>query len=226
MLASSAGDPEEYHVRAILFSGDTITGYIRNDVKTGLKNIFSKSGSIRQYVNISDQPKGGDSKRYSASELREYRFLESTEGYPDGEVCVSARINSPLPFKPNYNLRGFAWELDRRDSGSILQWQVWQSTGGQNPINRLVPVVGLRLKGARATYSLFINGGFSDALLLNYLKKQYPELKKAWEEYYHKGKDAKQHCQELKDNPSTALLFYEKFLETHEPLSDPEENKI
>ena len=44
--AMAKDNAEDRHVRAILFSGDTIEGYLRNDLKTGLKNIFSKTGSI------------------------------------------------------------------------------------------------------------------------------------------------------------------------------------
>ena len=56
--AMAKDNAEDRHVRAILFSGDTIEGYLRNDLKTGLKNIFSKTGSIHQYINIGVEPKG------------------------------------------------------------------------------------------------------------------------------------------------------------------------
>jgi len=211
---------EENHVQVIMANGDTITGYVRHDLKTGLKNMFSKTGSIRQYINVGLEPKGGDTKRYSAKEVNHYRFLEATEAYPEGAVCVSERINSPGLFKPSRCVRGFAWELDRRDSGSVLRWDVWETTGGRNSVSRLVPAVGLKLKGSRAAYIVMVNGRFNDSMLRLYLKKQYPELKEAWEAYYHKGKDAKAHRKELTDNVSTALLFYEDFLKTHEPIND------
>ncbi|MDE5687327.1 MAG: hypothetical protein K2I18_01715 [Paramuribaculum sp.] len=210
----------ETHVQVILENGDTITGYIRSDLKTGLKNMFSKTGSIRQYINIGAEPKGGATKRYSAPEVKEYRFLEPTEAYPEGAVCVSDFINSPGMFKPRSIVRGFAWELDRRESGSVLRWDVWESTGGRNSVNRLVPAVGIKFKGANAAYPIMVNGRFSDAYLMIYLKKQYPELKEAWDEYYYKCEDAKAHRKELLDNVSTALLFYEDFLKTHAPLDD------
>lgn len=212
--AFAAKDPEEYHVRAILANGDTIIGYVQNDLKTGLKNMFSKTGSLRQYVNISTKPKGGEKKRYNASEIKEYRFLEPTEGYPDGAVCISEVVNSPVMFKPLHYSRGLVWELDRRDSGAILQWDVWESTGGNNSINQLVPVIGIKLKELPAAFIISANGHFNDWYLMHYLKKKYPELHKAWEEYYHKGDDAKAHRAELVDNPSTGLLFYENFLQT------------
>lgn len=211
---------EETHVQVILENGDTIIGYIRSDLKTGLKNMFSKTGSIRQYINIGKEPKGGDTQRYSAPEVKEYRFLEPTEAYPEGAVCVSDFISSPGLFKPRNVVRGFVWELDRRESGSVLRWDVWESTGGRNSVNRLVPAVGIKFKGANAAYPVMVNGRFSDAYLMIYLKKQYPELKDAWEEYYGKCDDAKAHRKELLDNVSTALLFYEDFLKTHAPLDD------
>lgn len=223
--AYAGSDPEEYHVEVTLFNGDVFTGYIRNDLKTGLKNMFSKSGSIRQYVNVAQQPHGGETKRYNASEVKEFRFLEPTEGYPDGAVTVSEQICAPIPFKPNASVRGFAWEHDRRESGSILQWNVWESTGGKNSINRLVPAIGVKFKGAKAAYGIIINGRVSLALLLNYLKKQHPEFRDALNQYYNKGKDSKAHRQELVDNPSTILQFYEEFIKTHDPIADPEENK-
>lgn len=215
-------DPEEWHVQVLLTNGDTVNGYIRNDLKTGLKNLFSKTGSIRSYINLGEEPKGGKTKRYHASEVKEYRFLEPTEGYPEGAVCVSEMINAVKMFKPLNFIRGFVWELDRRDSGSILKWQVWESTGGQNSVSRLVPVIGVKLKGARGAFMIVGNGCFNDWYLMHYMKKKYPELRKAWEQYYHKGDDAKAHRKELLDNPSTALTFYEDFLRNNPPLDDEE----
>lgn len=216
-------DPESVHVRVELFSGDTLSGYLRSDLKTGLKNMFSKSGSIIQYINLGEQPKGGDTRRMSASEVKQYRFLEPTESYPEGAVVVSERINSPIPFKPNASVRGFAWEMDRRDCGSILSWNVWETTGGRNSISRLVPAIGVKLKGAKAAYPIMVNGRVTLAQLLIYLKKRHPELKSAVEQYYSKGKDSKAHTKELAENPSTFLQFYEEFLKTHDPIVDPDE---
>lgn len=216
-------DPDDYHVQVVLANGDTITGYIHNDLKTGLKNLFSKTGSLRQYINVGSELKGGETKRYSASEVREYRFLEPTEAYPDGSVCISEIINAPKMFKALNYIRGFVWQLNRRDSGSILSWDVWESTGGQNSTSRLVPATGVKFKGAPAAFIIAVNGKFNDTLLRYYLNKKYPELKKAWEEYYHKGKDAKAHRKELLDNPSTALLFYENFIADNPPLNDSKE---
>ncbi len=219
-------DPESYHIRAITFTGDTIEGYLRFNLKTGLKNMFSKSGTIHQYIHVADSPeKGSESQRYSASPVREYRYLEPTEDFPEGAVVVSERINSPVPFKPNSNVRGFAEELDRRDCGSILKWNVWESTGGRNSVSRIVPAIGVKFKGARAAYGIKINGRVSLALLLNYLKKAHPEFRQKLIDYYMKGDDAKGHWNELKDNPSTILLVYEEFIKDHDPISDPEENK-
>lgn len=223
--AVAEDNADETLVQVIMADGDTITGYIRSDIKTGLKNMFSKTGTIRQYINVGIQPKGGETHRYSASQVKEYRFLEPNEAYPDGAVCVSEIINAPMMFKPNHNVRGFAWELDRRESGSILRWDVYETTGGRNSVSRLVPAIGIKLKGARAAYGIMVNGRFNDMMLLNYLKKQYPELKKAWEEYYHKCDDAKAHRKQLTDNPSTALLFYEDFLSANRPIDDDNEVK-
>lgn len=216
-------DKEDVHVEVILFSGDTINGYLRYDVKTGLKNMFSKSGSIRQYINVGEQPNGGETRRLSASEVKEYRFLEPTEGYPDGAMVVSERINSPIPFKPHASVRGFANVIDSREPGAILRWQVWESTGGRNSQSRMVPATGVKLKGAKAAYTLTVNGHISMWGIMNYLKKQYPELYQFVDDYYNKGKDGKAHYRELLDNPSTFLLVYEDFLQNHDPLADPEE---
>ncbi len=213
-------DPDEYHVQVILADGDTITGYVVNDLKTGLKNMFSKTGSVRQYVNVSTEFKGGEKKRYNASEIKEYRFLEPTEGYPEGAVCVSEMINSPIMFKPLNYMRGLVWELDRRESGAILKWEVWQSSGGRNSVSRLVPVIGVKFQDAPAAFIVSANGAFNDWYLMHYLKKNDQQLYEAWNGYYHKGTDAKAHRKELLDNPSTALLFYEDFRKTNPGTSD------
>ena len=219
-FAAADDNADEKHVQVVTASGDTIEGYIRSDLKTGLKNLFSKTGSIRQYINVGEEPKGGETQRFSAPEVKEYRFLEPTEGYPEGAVCVSTEINAPRMFKPMNCVRGFAWELDRRESGSVLRWDVFENSGGRNSVSYLVPAVGLKFKGARAAFIVKLNGKFNDMMLVLYLKKKYPELKEAWDEYYHKGPDAKAHRKELVDNPSTGLMFYEEFLRTNAPLED------
>ena len=223
LSAFGAKDPDEYRAQLILANGDTVIGYIHNDLKTGLKNMFSKTGSIRQYVNLGEQLDGGKTKRYGAKEVREYRMLNSTEAFPEGEVCVSTMINSPALFKPLKYVRGFAWERDRRESGQILRWDVWETTGGQNSVSRLVPAIGVKFKGAPAAFILMVNGMMNDWYLCHYLKKNYPALLEAWNAYYHEGDDAKAHRKELTDNPSTALLFYENFLRDNPPLDDDAE---
>ncbi len=223
LSAFAEKDPENYHVQVVMATGDTITGYIRNDLKTGLKNMFSKTGSIRQYINVSDSPDGGTSKRYSSSEIKEYRFLEPNEAYPDGKTCISEMINQPGLFKPLRYVRGLAWEYNKRESGSILGWDVFESTGGRNSVSRLVPATGIKLKGAPAAFPIIINKLYRPWYLMHYLKKNYPELHKAWENYYDKGKDSKAHRKELLDNPSTALLFYEEFLKNNPPLNDEQD---
>ncbi len=223
LCASAKSDPESVHVQVVLFSGDTITGYLRNDLKTGVKNFFSKSGSIQQYINVGEEPKGGETQRLSASQVKEYRYLQTTESDPEGAVVVSERINAPVMFKPNASVRGFARELDRRDNGSIIRWQVWESYGHQGSQRRLVPVVGVKFRGSKAAYIIVHNGGFTSALLMNYLKKASPEFREVLNQYYQKGKDAKAHRKELVDNPSTILLLYDEFLKTHPALDDEEE---
>ena len=216
-------DKEDVHVEVILFSGDTINGYLRSDIKTGLKNMFSKSGTINQYINVGEQPRGGETQRLSASQVKEYRFLEPTEGYPEGARTISEHINSPNPFKPHASVRGFAYVKDTRDSGSILWWRVWKSYGGQNTQFRLVTAIGVKLKGAKAAYPLIVEGSTEMWGIMNYLKKKYPELYQYVNDYYYKDEDGKAHRKELLDNPSTFLVLYEDFLKTHEPLSDPDE---
>lgn len=223
--ASAKDDPEDKLVRVYFFNGDSIDGYIRSDLKTGLKNMFSKSGSIHQYINIGVEPKGGETHRYSASQVKRYRFLEPSEGYPEGFTVVSERINAPSMFKPHNSTRGFASQLNRMENGSVLKWNVWESTGGRNSINRLVPAIGVKLRGMKAAYGIMINGRVSLALLLHYLKKQDPELRKYLEQYYHKGADKKAHMKELVDNPSSLIALYDEYLKTHEPVNDPEADK-
>ena len=89
---------------------------------------------------------------------------------------VSERINSPLPFKPNYCVRGFVWGCDKRESGSILRWDIWQTNAAG--IRIFVPVIGVKFKGAKAAYGIILNGTNTLARLLYYLKKQNPDFKK------------------------------------------------
>lgn len=224
-LPAKDDNPESNHVKVTLVDGTEIDGYLRNDLKTGLKNMFSKTGTIRQYINVGAERKGGETTRYSAKDVKEYRFLEATEAWPDGAVFVSEYINTPGPFKPLNCKRGFAQEMNRTDCGKILRWTVTVQEGGRNTRIRYVPAIGVKFNGAKCAFPLFIDGGHSNSILLHYLKKQNPELKKTIEQYFNKGKDAKAHRKELAENPSIILDLYADFIAEHGPLADPEEDK-
>lgn len=225
VAAAKDENPESSHVKITLVDGTEVDGYLRNDLKTGLKNMFSKTGTIRQYINVGKERKGGETTRYSSKDVKEYRFLEATEAWPDGAVFVSEYISTPRMFKPNNCSRGFAQELDRTDCGKILRWTVTVQEGGQQVRIRYVPAIGVKFNGAKCAFPILVEGKHSAALLLNYLKKQAPELKKLIETTFYKGKDAKARRKELAENPSIMLDLYAEYLQTHEPLNDPDENK-
>lgn len=216
-FTAKADDPESRHVRVYLNDGDSIEGYIRSDLKTGLKNMFSKTGSILQYINVGKEAKGGETTRYSAKDIKGYRFLEATEGYPEGAMYISSSINAPSMFKSGNKVRGFAFVLDSRPSGKILQWNVWESTGGRNSQQRLVPAVGVFFAGDDAAYPFMINGRLQGWYLFHHLKKKAPQLHKFIEEYLNKGKDKDAHRQEIVDNPSVMLTLYEQYLAEGNP---------
>ena len=218
-------NPESNHVVVTLADGSTVDGYLRNDFKTGLKNFFSKN---RHYKTVYQHRQRAQRGRDQALQRERCQGIPLHRGYggiPEGAVFVSEYINTPAMFKPHKCKRGFAQELNRTDCGKILKWTGTVQEGGRNVRIRYVPVIGVKFNGAKATYSLFIDGNHSNALLLNYLKKQAPELKKVIEQYFNKGKDAKMHRKELAENPSIILDLYAQYLRDHEPINDPEEDK-
>lgn len=216
-------DPESNLVEVLMADSSRIQGYLRFNLKTGMKRLFSPTGSINKYINVGEERKGGPTKEYKAEDVIEYRFLEQSEDFPEGTVYVSENINAPAMFKPSHYVRGFALELNRSDAGSILKWSVFEQSGGRNSVARLVPAVGVKLKGANAAYGILVNGRVFTAYLYRYLKKAAPEFNKMLEEYFDKGPDRKAHIQELKDNPSIILTLYEEYLKDHDPIDDRNE---
>lgn len=213
--------PENY-VRIVKMNGDTIYGYLHNDAKTVAKNLFSKSGTLLQYINISDEP-DGKRTRYSADEVSEIRWFDNNIA-PNTRVSMS--VNAPRMFKAKNYTRGFTWLWDRRPAGSIIKYEVWETSGGRNPISRLVPVVSVYFEGAKGAYMLSSNGYVSLALLHNYMKDAAPEFHKMLKEYYGDSPNAKAHCNELKDNPSRILDLYEEYLKTHDYIDDRPDVKV
>lgn len=213
--------PDNY-VRVVKMDGDTIFGYLHNDAKTIAKNLFSKSGSLQQYINISEEP---DSKgtRYSADDVSEIQWFDNNIA-PNTRVSMS--MNAPRMFKAKNYTRGFTWLWDRRPGGNIVKWEAWETSGGRNPVSRLVPVVSVYFEGAKGAFMLFSNGSVSLALLYHYMKDAAPEFHKILKEYYGDSPDAKAHINELKDNPSTILCLYEEYLKTHDPIDDRPDVKV
>lgn len=210
------------YVRVVKMNGDTIYGYLHDDAKTVAKNLFSKSGTLLQYINISEEP---DSKRtrYSADDVSEIRWFDNNIA-PNTRVSMS--VNAPRMFKAKNYTRGFTWLWDRRPAGSIIKYEVWETSGGRNSISRLVPVVSVYFEGAKGAYTLIHNGSVSFALLYNYMKDAAPEFHKMLKEYYGDSPDAKAHGNELKDNPSIILDLYEEYLKTHDYIDDRPDVKV
>lgn len=73
---------------------------------------------------------------------------------------------------------------------------------------------------------LFSNGSVSLALLYHYMKDAASEFHKMLKEYYGDSPDAKAHCNELRDNPSTILDLYEEYLKTHDYIDDRSDVKV
>lgn len=210
------------YVRVVKMNGDTIYGYLHDDAKTVAKNLFSKSGTLLQYINISAEP---DSKgtRYSADEVSEIRWFDNNIA-PNTRVSMS--VDAPRMFKFKNYTRGFTWLWDRRPAGCIVKYELWDTSGGQNPIRRLVPAVSVYFEGARGAYMLCYNGSVSLARLYHYMKDAAPEFHKMLKEYYGDSPDAKAHCNELKDNPSRILDLYEEYLKTHDYIDDRPDGKV
>lgn len=108
--------PDNY-VRVVKWDGDTIYGYLHNDAKTMAKNLFSKSGSLQQYINISEEP-DGKGTRYSADDVSEIQWFDNNIA-PNTRISIS--MNAPRMFKAKNYTRGFAWLWDRRPSGCIVK---------------------------------------------------------------------------------------------------------
>lgn len=215
-------DHPDNYVRVVKMNGDTIYGYLHNDIKTIGKNLFSKSGTLQQYINISEEP-DGKGTRYSADEVSEIRWFDSNIA-PNTRVSMS--VNAPRMFKAKNYTRGFTWLWDRRPSGSIVKYEVWETSGGRNPVSRLVPVVSVYFEGAKGAFMLSSNGSVSFALLYHYMKDAAPEFHQMLKEYYGDSPDATAHCNELKDNPSVILDLYEEYLKTHDYIDDRPDVKV
>lgn len=213
--------PDNY-VRVVKMNGDTIYGYLHNDIKTIGKNLFSKSGTLQQYINISEEP-DGKGTRYSADEVSEIRWFDNNIA-PNTRVSMS--VNAPRMFKAKNYTRGFTWLWDRRPAGSIVKYEVWETTGGRNPVSRLVPVVSVYFEGAKGAFMLYSNNSISFALLYHYMKDAAPEFHQMLKEYYDDSPDAKAHCNELKDNPSAILDLYDEYLKTHDYIDDRPDVKV
>lgn len=213
--------PDNY-VTIVKFDGDTISGYLHSDAKTVFKNMFSKSGSILQYINISEEPKG-KATRFSADDVREIRWYDNVLA---PNIRVSIPMHYPIIFKIEKYIPGFVWLWDSSPSGSIVKWESLHSTGGQNPMRYYVNVISAYLEGSRGAFVILYDGNVSLSYMMMYLKKQAPDFYEMVEDYYGKSPDAKAHCNELKNNPSTFLNLYDKYLLTHAPIDDKADVKI
>lgn len=96
--------------------------------------------------------------RYSADDVSEIRWFDNNIA-PNTQVSMS--VNARRMFKAKNYTRGFTWLWDRRTGGCIVKYEVWDTSGGRNPISRLVPVVSVYFEGARGAFMLCYNGSVS-----------------------------------------------------------------
>ena len=199
-------------------NGDTIEGYLRKDIRTVAKNMFSSLGgstTIPKFINISHEPKG-EATRYSSNEASRIHFRAVSATFPSGAIEVAEDIMFTKVFNKSFTShRGFVWLWEERPSGGIYRWSNWVTTGGKNPQRRLVPAVGVRLSGIPGVFLISESNNVFLSLLFLYLKKETPELYSFMKEYYEDSQDCKGHKNELQMDPSTILDLYEKYLKTH-----------
>lgn len=205
------------YVRIVKMNGDTIYGYFHSeDLKTKFKTAFSKAPSLMQYINFSEEP-DGKITRYSADEVSEMHFFYNNMAL---NTRVSMSMYTPHIFKREDYARGFPWLWDRRPSGSIVKWEVWQDNGGLTASRHLVSAVNVYFEGAKGAIMIYCNGVVNLYPLFGYMKDKAPEFHDMLKEYYYKCPDKKAHRKELLDNPSTILLLYEEYLKTHDYIDD------
>lgn len=210
MLAESKGKDK---VIVTLNDGTTVEGYEKNDVGSGLKRLFSSSGSIVSFVKVSPTEDGKNAKTYKAKDIKGYKYAYDSIEYETQE------FNAPVPFKWNNKTKGLFRVEKRMENGTIYSYQTWKSTGGKNQVSRLVTTYGVKLRGDDRIYNIILDGRIDMTYLALSLSKLGPkELAEKYNEYFKDNG----HCKELVDDPTLIIRIYDEYLKTNPAISRTE----
>ncbi len=196
-----------------LNDGTTVEGYIKNDLGSGLKRLFSSSGSIQSFVKVSPAEDGKNAVTYKAKDIKGYRYVD------DGTEYESSDYNSAVPFKWNKKTRGLFRVEKRLENGTIYYYQTYVSRGGRNSVSYLVDTYGVKLRGDDRIYNLLVGGKSSGFHFFYSLEKLGPKaLSDKYDEYF---KD-KARVKEMEDDPTVIIRVYDEYLKSNPPINRTE----
>ena len=204
-----AESKEKNKVIVTLNDGTTVTGYQKNDVGSGLRNLFKKTGSILSFVKVSPEEDGKKTQVYKAKDIKGYRFVN------DSIEFESQDYDAQIPFKKDSKIRGLFRVEKRLPNGTIYSYLTYVTTGGRNQVSTLVTTYGVKLRGDDRIYNIIVG----KRVCTSFLSRKGPKkLAEKYEEYF---KD-KGHCKELIDDPTLIIRLYDEYLETNPVISRSE----
>ena len=210
-FAMQATQKESDKLIVTLNDGTTVVGYEKNDVGSGLRNLFRTTGSIPSFVKMSPNPDGKNAKTYKAKDIKGYKYANDT-------TCQyeSQDFNAPIPFKGDNKIRCLFRVVKRLPNGTIYCYDTYSTTDSKNlQVSTLNSTYGVKLRGDDRIYNIVLNGHVDISYLLLSLSKKGPkELAEIYKKYFNDDN----HCKELVEDPTLIIRLYDDYLKTNQAI--------
>ena len=145
-------------------------------------------------------------------------FVELTEDDPDGKLWEVCEKPAPAIGNTSRTIKTLMCVEKKGENSAVYWWNGRISVpAGPNGKTRIkvVTFYGIKFGDNDIVYPFMCGGKRDMGLLIALLKRgDEPELAETFRQYFIKGKEAKMHSKELKDDPTLVMRVYDEYLKS------------
>lgn len=207
-------DQEYRHIIVTLNSGEKVDGYIHRGWNVTAFDLRRENYSVK----IVPSPDSKEAVKYTVDDMDNIVFVELTEGDPDGKLWEVCEKPAPAIGNTSRTIKTLMCVEKKGENSAVYWWNGRISVpAGPNGKTRIkvVTFYGIKFGDNDIVYPFMCGGKRDMGLLIALLKRgDEPELAETFRQYFIKGKEAKMHSKELKDDPTLVMRVYDEYLKS------------
>lgn len=195
-------DQNSRHIIVTLNSGEKVEGYLHRGWQAE-SSVFKKENySFKMKLSPDDD----ETIDYTADDVKDVEYTETTENNPDGIRWESRPLAAPSLTDRYRTLQRLLCVYKGNENATIYWWKLWVSTGQNMASRRIATFYGIRFHNDPE--GIVYNYGLVSSKLMD---KKYPGLKDFCLKWF-KGPEGKARKKEAKENELWILDMYDAYL--------------